>query len=790
MNERALKTLEYDKIIEQLKKYAGSEMGRSLCGKLVPQTDLETIKNMQQETRDALQRIYQKGSLSFNGVPDIRGALKLLEVGSSLLAGELLKLSSVLTATLRVKNYGGKVTEEQPEDTLSERFSMLEPLSALNNEIMRCILSEEEIADDASPGLKSVRRAMKVTADKIRDQLNSIVSSQETKGMLQDSLVTMRNGRYCLPVKQEYKGQFGGLIHDQSSSGSTVFMEPAAVVKLNNELSELMLKEAKEIEKILAELSAQAAVHTEDLKYNIDTLIELDFIFARGSLAKAMKASEPKFNDKGYINIKKGRHPLIDSKVVVPIDIYLGDEFNLLVITGPNTGGKTVTLKTVGLFTLMGQAGLHIPAFDGSELSVFNEVFADIGDEQSIEQSLSTFSSHMTNTVRILAQADEHSLCLFDELGAGTDPTEGAALAMAILSNLHRRGTRTVATTHYSELKIYALSTPGVSNACCEFSVETLRPTYRLLIGIPGKSNAFAISSKLGLSGDIIEEARAYIGSNDQSFEDVISGLEEKRLAMEAEKRQIDEYKAEIETLKKRLAEKYDRLDNAKERILREANEEARDILQKAKDYADETIKKFNKWGMSGNNREMELERSALREQLGEKDKKLAVRKKMNQNPAEDKELKVGDTVMVLSFNLEGKVVTLPNAKGDLTVQMGVMQTQVNKKDIQWVGREKKEEPEKKNTQSGKIKMSKAMTIRTDLNLIGMRVDEALPELDKYLDDAYLSHLSQVTIIHGRGTGALKDAVHAHLKRTKYVKEYRLGAFGEGDQGVTIVTFK
>lgn len=790
MNERALKTLEYDKIIEQLKKYAGSEMGRSLCGKLVPQTDLEIIKTMQQETRDALLRIYQKGSLSFNGVPDIRGALKLLEVGSSLLAGELLKVSSVLTATLRVKNYGGKTSEEQPEDTLSERFSMLEPLSVLNNEIMRCILSEEEIADDASPGLKSVRRAMKITSDKIRDQLNSIVSSQETKGMLQDSLVTMRNGRYCLPVKQEYKGQFNGLIHDQSSKGSTVFMEPAAVVKLNNELTELMLKEAKEIEKILADLSAQAAVHTEDLKYNIDTLIELDFIFARASLAKAMKASEPVFNDRGYINIKKGRHPLIDSRVVVPIDITLGDEFDLLVITGPNTGGKTVTLKTVGLFTLMGQAGLHIPAFDGSELSVFKEVFADIGDEQSIEQSLSTFSSHMTNTVRILEQADEHSLCLFDELGAGTDPTEGAALAMAILSNLHRRGTKTVATTHYSELKIYALSTPGVSNACCEFSVETLRPTYRLLIGIPGKSNAFAISSKLGLSDDIIAEAKEYIGSNDQSFEDVISGLEEKRLAMEAEKRQIEEYKAEIETLKKRLAEKYDRLDSAKERILREANEEARDILQKAKDYADETIKKFNKWGMSGNNREMEAERAALREQLGEKDKKLAVRKKMNQNPAENKELKVGDTVLVLSFNLEGKVLTLPNAKGELTVQMGVMQTQVNQKDIQWIGREKKEEPERKNTQSGKIKMSKAMTIRTDLNLIGKRVDEAMPELDKYLDDAYLSHLSQVTIIHGRGTGALKDAVHAHLKRTKYVKSYRLGAFGEGDQGVTIVEFK
>ena len=789
MNERALKTLEYDKIIEQLKRHAGSEMGKSLCAQLKPQTDINIIQTMQQETKDALQRIYQKGSLSFNGVPDIRGSLKLLEVGSSLLAGELLKISSVLTATLRVKNYGGKISEEQPEDSLSERFLMLEPLSVLNNEIMRCILSEEEIADDASPGLKSVRRSMKITSDKIRDQLNSIVNSQETKGMLQDNLVTMRNGRYCLPVKQEYKGQFNGLIHDQSAKGSTIFMEPAVVVKLNNELSELMLKEAKEIEKILAELSAQAGLHTEELKYNINTLVELDFIFARASLAKAMKASEPVFNNRGYINIKKGRHPLIDAKVVVPIDIYLGDEFTLLVITGPNTGGKTVTLKTVGLFTLMGQAGLHIPAFDGSELSVFEEVFADIGDEQSIEQSLSTFSSHMTNTVKILEQANEHSLCLFDELGAGTDPTEGAALAMAILSNLHRRGTRAVATTHYSELKVYALSTPGVSNACCEFSVETLRPTYRLLIGIPGKSNAFAISSKLGLADEIILEAKEYIGSNDQSFEDVISSLEERRVAIEREKQQIEEYKAEIEKLKKRLTEKYERLDTAKERILREANEEAREILQNAKDYADETIKKFNKWVVSGNNREMEQERTALREKLGEKDKKLAIRKKSNTNNVEVKELAIGDIVKVLSFNLEGKVVSLPNAKGDLTVQMGLMQTQVNKKDIQWLSREKKEE-ETKNTQSGKIKMSKAMTIRTDINLIGMRVDEALPELDKYLDDAYLSHLSQVTVIHGRGTGALKEAVHAHLKKLKYVKSYRLGAFGEGDQGVTIVEFK
>ncbi len=789
MDERACKVLEYDKVIEMLKRYAGSELGRARCADLKPQTDVKEIHRMQEETRDALARIYKKGSLSFYGLPDIRGALKLLEVGSSLLAVELLKISSVLTATQRVKSYGGKISEEQEADSLSERFELLEPLQTLNNEIQRCILSEEEIADDASPGLKSVRRQMKIINDKIRDQLNTIVNSQDSKTMLQDSIITMRNGRYCLPVKQEYKGQFAGLIHDQSSKGSTIFMEPASVVKLNNELSELFLKEAKEIEKILAELSAQAAMHTENLVYNTETLTELDFIFARASLAKAMKASEPLFNDRGYINIKKGRHPLIDSHTVVPIDIFLGDEFTLLVVTGPNTGGKTVTLKTVGLFTLMGQAGLHIPAFDGSELAVFENVFADIGDEQSIEQSLSTFSSHMTNTVRILEQADEHSLVLFDELGAGTDPTEGAALAMAILSYLHAKGTRVVATTHYSELKVYALSTPGVSNASCEFDVETLRPTYRLLIGVPGKSNAFAISKKLGLSEDIIEMARSFIGTNDQSFEDVISGLEERRIVMERQQAAIEENKKEIELLKKRLTEKYDRLDLAKERILREANEQAREVLQQAKDYADETIKKFNKWGSSGNMREMEQERAELRGRLGEREQKLTVRQRA-EGKQSGREFHVGNTVLVLSLNLEGTVISAPNAKGDLTVQIGIMQTQVNQKDVQWISDGKKQEPMAKKTAAGQIKMNKSLSIHPELNLIGMRVDEALPELDKYLDDAYLSHLPQVTIIHGRGTGALKEAVHSHLKRMKYVKQYRLGTFGEGDQGVTIVEFK
>mgnify|MGYP003290528151 CR=1 FL=1 len=791
MNEKALRTLEYDKIIERLKQQAGSETGRQLCAALLPKTDLEEITQMQRETTDALKRVFQKGSLSFNGVPDIRGAIKLLEVGSTLLAGELLKISSVLSATLRVKNYGGKTEEEEEGDSLSERFALLEPLSPLNNEIQRCILSEEEIADDASPALKTIRRQIKQTNDKIKDQLNSIVNSQDNKLMLQDNIITMRNGRYCLPVKQEYKGQFSGMIHDQSAKGSTIFMEPMAVVKLNNELTELGLKEQKEIERILAELSAQAAVHTEDLTYNCKTLTELDFIFARAMLSKQMKGSEPKFNYNGFIKIKKGRHPLIDPHKVVPIDIQLGGEFSLLVITGPNTGGKTVSLKTVGLFTLMGQAGLHIPAFDGSKLSVFREVFADIGDEQSIEQSLSTFSSHMTNTVSILKQADKHSLVLFDELGAGTDPTEGAALAQAILNYLHKKKIRTMATTHYSELKIYALSTPGVSNACCEFDVETLRPTYRLLIGIPGKSNAFAISQKLGLPEYVIDAAKELIGEKDQSFEDVISGLEEKRVNMEREQEEIQKNRAEIEELKKKLAAKNEKLDAAKDKILREANEQAREILQEAKDYADQTIKKFNKWGTQGAGKEMEQERSALRERLNEKDKNLAIKqqKKKQGKALSAEDFKVGDTVHVLSMNLNGTVATLPNAKGELYVQMGAFRSQVSIKDLELVETEAPIENAAR-TQAGKIKMSKSMSISPECNLIGMRVDEALPVLDKYLDDAYLSHLSKVTIIHGRGTGALRDAVHAHLKRTKYVKSYRVGAFGEGDHGVTIVEFK
>lgn len=791
MNEKALKTLEYNKIIDRLCEHAHTLRGKELCAGLLPSSDLELITKLQKQTSDALSRLLRKGSVSFGGIHDIRASLTRLKLGSSLNATELLHISSNLDATLRIKAYGGytgKDGDQQAEDSLTELFAGLEPLSILNNEIKRCIISEEEIADDASPALKSVRRSIRVVNDKLHSELGSILNS--SRNMLQDNIITMRNGRYCLPVKAEYKSQFHGMMHDQSSTGSTLFIEPMAIVKLNNELRELSIKEQEEIEKVLATLSNMAAEHVESLSYDYNTLSELDFIFARATLSRNMKGSEPVFNSKGYLNIKKGRHPLIDAAKVVPIDVMLGKDFTMLIITGPNTGGKTVTLKTVGLLTLMGQAGLHIPAFDGSELAIFEEVYADIGDEQSIEQSLSTFSSHMTNIVKILDKADERSLVLFDELGAGTDPTEGAALAMSILSYLHDRDIRVMATTHYSELKIYALSTKGVTNASCEFNVDTLRPTYRLLIGIPGKSNAFAISSKLGLPDYIIADAKNRIGSMDQSFEDVISTLEANRIKIEQEQKQIAEYKAEIEQLKQRLARKNESLDASRERILNEAKEQATKILNEAKEYADQSIKRYNKWLQEGGSiKEMEEERQQLRERLGGTNTALPKKKaKQPKNLAQS--LKIGDYVHVISLGLKGTVSTLPNAKGDLFVQMGILRSQVNISDIELLDEEVITAPGYNKTQSGKIRMSKSSSIHPDINLIGKTVDEAIPELDKYLDDAYLAHLPQVTVIHGRGTGALKNAIHAHLKKLSYVKSFRVGGFGEGDHGVTIVEFK
>ena len=847
MNQKALKTLEYDKIINQLTEYAASPLGKELCRSLNPSSDLEEIRTWQAQTTDAVTRVRFKGTTSFSGVRDIGDSLKRLEIGSSLGIHELLAISSSLTAAARAKAYGrhepqgdtrtgagGRNTaggnrdsgrdmasarntaarmnganipdSDGPDDdydSLEPLFAGLEPLTPLNNEIKRCILSEDEIADDASPGLSHVRRSMKVAADRIHTQLNSILNSN--RSYLQDAVITMRDGRYCLPVKSEYKNQVSGMVHDQSATGSTLFIEPMAIIRLNNEMRELEIQEQKEIEAVLASLSNQAAPCTEELRMDMELLAQLDFIFAKAGLARHYKCSAPVFNDKGYIHIKDGRHPLLNPQAVVPINVWLGREFDLLIVTGPNTGGKTVSLKTVGLFTLMGQSGLHIPAWEGSELAVFDQVFADIGDEQSIEQSLSTFSAHMTNIVRILNEADSRSLCLFDELGAGTDPTEGAALAIAILSFLHNMKCRTMATTHYSELKVFALSTPGVENACCEFNVETLQPTYRLLIGIPGKSNAFAISQKLGLPGYIIDDAKSHLEAKDESFEDLLTSLESSRLTIEKEQAEINAYKDEIASLKNRLTQKEERLDERKDKILKNATKEAQRILREAKETADQTIKQINKLAASsGVGKELEAERARLRDQLKKTDEKLTVKPKGPSQPISPKKLKIGDGVKVLSMNLKGTVSTLPNARGDLYVQMGILRSLVNIRDLELLNEKDisatlgdgssisygGKAARGKGSGSSQIKMSKSSTVSAEVNLIGMTVDEAVPAMEKYLDDAYLAHLQTVRVVHGRGTGALKNAVHKRLRQLKYVKEFRLGQFGEGDSGVTVVTFK
>ena len=792
MNQKALNALEYPKIIEKLTEKASSGMGKHLCRTLEPSTDLEVIRTMQVQTRDALTRLFQKGGISFGNVKDIRGSLKRLEIGSSLGILEILAVCNLLENTSRVKAYSRRDRADTPEDSLDHMFEGLSPLTPLSTEIRRCILSEDEISDDASPNLRQIRRSMKVTNDRIHSQLSGLVNGG-ARTYLQDAVITMRNGRYCVPVKAEYKGQVPGMIHDQSSTGSTLFIEPMSVVKLNNDMRELELQEQKEIEVILADLSVQIAAEREAISLNLEIMVQLDFIFARAALAMEMNASEPIFNDEGRINLKKARHPLINKKKVVPIDIRLGDTFDLLVITGPNTGGKTVSLKTVGLLTLMGQSGLHIPTLDRSELALFHEVYADIGDEQSIEQSLSTFSSHMTNIVSFLEKADQYSLVLFDELCSGTDPTEGAALAISILSYLHDRGIRTMATTHYSELKVFALSSSGVENASCEFDVETLSPTYRLLIGIPGKSNAFAISSKLGVPASIIEKAREQINEQDESFEDVLTSLEESRITIENERTEIAQYKLEIEDLKKQLESKQEKLDVQKDRIIRQANEEAHKVLQEAKDYADQTMKLFHKFHNDYvDTATVERERQQLRKRLNKTEQKMAqpVTKKKPKKELTAKDVRPGDTVRVLSMNLKGTISTRPDSKGYLFVQMGIIRSKVHISDLELIDEPVITTSSFSRTGAGKIRMSKSASVSTEINLLGKTVDEAVAELDKYLDDAYLAHLKTVRIVHGKGTGALRKGVHNYLKRQKHVESYRLGEFGEGDAGVTIVEFK
>lgn len=789
MNKRSLRILEYNKIIDMLIPYAGSSMGQRLCRRLKPSVEQTEILRLQEETRDALARLYKQGSVSFSGVIDVGMSLKRLEVGATLSPSELLDIARLLDNTLSVRQYGVSEEEGHEPDCLDARFLDLMPLEHISREIRRCILSADEIADDASSELKTLRRSKKQMNDKIHTQLSNIVNAQNNQTLLQDSIITMRNGRYCIPVKQEYRSSFPGMIHDQSSSGSTLFIEPMSVVNLNNELKELENKEQLEIERILASLSEQTGFEREVIASDVKLLTELDFIFARAKFAKSYQGTEPIFNTRRYIHIKQGRHPLLDKNTVVPIDIELGDTYSMLIVTGPNTGGKTVSLKTIGLFTLMGQSGLHIPAFEGSELCVFQDVFADIGDEQSIEQSLSTFSSHMSNIVYIIKHATPDTLVLFDELGGGTDPVEGAALAIAILNHLKKQEIRCMATTHYSELKTFALSTDGIENASCEFDVASLRPTYRLIIGIPGKSNAFAISKKLGLPDYIIEEARSQLDASSLNFEDLISDLEASRKTIEEEEQKIAAYKTEIEALRNQLKEKQESLEQQRTNLLKNAREEAMEILEEAKEIADQSIRKYQKWERNpakANNKDMEAQRSRLRDKMKSLDGAMNKPKKQRRSGQKAEDFKVGDTVYIISMDTTGTVLSLPNAKGELSIQAGILHMTLPITDCEITDTPVVTEPKPPKSHR-RMNLERAATIRPEINVIGLTVDEAISKIDKYMDDALLSNLSQITIIHGKGTGALRKGIHEYLRKQTHVAEFRNGEFGEGDMGVTIV---
>lgn len=804
MNKRSLRLLEYNKILTMLIDFATSPMAKKRCDRLKPQRDIATINALQEETRDALLRLHRQGNVSFTGLTDIGASIKRLEVKGTLTARELLDVAALLSTAQNVRKYGDgsdladTVTARNADgdeqvcryDSLTERFNQLVPLEHISSEIRRCILAEDEIADDASSKLKSIRRNIKLANDRIHQQLSKLLQNEATKDKLQDSLITMRNGRYCVPVKQEYRSQVPGMIHDQSGSGSTLFIEPMAVVNLNNEIKELANEELIEIENILEDLSLRAAEVVEDISYDMSVLTELDFIFARAKFARSYNGSQPTFNTDGIIDIRGGRHPLLEKHSVVPVDIRLGEDYNLLIVTGPNTGGKTVSLKTLGLFTLMGQAGLHIPALEGSRLAVFDDVFADIGDEQSIEQSLSTFSSHMSNVVYIVNHASANTLCLFDELGGGTDPVEGAALAIAILNFLKNMGARCMATTHYSELKTYALSTDGVENASCEFDVASLKPTYKLMIGVPGKSNAFAISSKLGLPDYIITSAREQLDNDAVDMETLIADLEKSKRSIEEDKKAIEEYKAEADALKKRLQEKESELTAKKSEILQKAREEARDIVEEAKEFADQTIRDYNKWRSNPNKadmRTMEEKRGKLRDKIKDYNKAGVSNTPARTSNHKAKDFHIGDAVEVISMNAKGTVTSLPDSKGIVTVQMGILSSKLPISDL-IILQDKGfvTEAERSRTKSRSI-TGKAMTFSPELNVMGKTVDEAIMEIDKYLDDAVLSHINKVTIIHGKGTGALRKGIHQYLKKHPLVKSFRAGEFGEGEYGVTIV---
>lgn len=809
MNKRSLRILEFTKILSMVNEYAASPMAKRRIDRMKPQRDIDVIRKLQEETNDALNRLNRHGNISFSGLRDIGASIKRLEVQGTLTSQELLDIAAVLQVAKAVKQYGdgSDLTEtlasrnQEPvsqttNDSLTERFNMLLPLEHIASEITRCILSENEYADDASSGLKNIRREIRLTNDKLHQQLDKIIKSDANRDQLQDSLITMRNGRYCIPVKQEYRSKFPGMIHDQSSTGSTLFIEPMAVVNLNNQIKELANEELLEIEKILETLSAQAATYVSDIAYDLELLTDLDFIFAKAKFARATNSTRPIFNTDGIIDIRQGRHPLLEKHSVVPVDIRLGEAYNLLIITGPNTGGKTVSLKTLGLFSLMGQAGLHIPAMEESRLAVFDDIFADIGDEQSIEQNLSTFSSHMSNIVYIVQHATPNTLCLFDEPGGGTDPVEGAALAVSILNYLKSMGARCMATTHYSELKTYALSTDGVENASCEFDVATLRPTYRLTIGIPGKSNAFAIASKLGLPEYIITSAKEQIDSDAVDMETLLADLEASRRSMEEDEKAIEAYKQEIESLKESLKKKEENLDTKKAEILKNAREEARDIIEEAKETADQTIRDYNKWRSNPSKadmRTMEEKRSSLRNKIKDYEKAGASETKKQTSNHKASDFHIGDTVQVLSMGTRGTITKLPNNKGIAGVQMGIMSAMLPISDLLIIPESTISVNGEKQKYAGRraggdhTTVNKAKTFSPELNVMGKTVDEACFEIDKYLDDAVLAHISRVTIIHGKGTGALRKGIWQYLKNHPLVQSYRSGEFGEGEYGVTIV---
>lgn len=794
MNKKVYHTLEFDKIVEMLSSCASSDKGREYCSLLSPITDIEKIRKRQKETEDAFSRIIKSGCPSFSGVKSLDNMKARLSAGGTLNESEFLRIGSLLSYADSLIRFDRSTSPDSGRDSLSDYFHSLSPVSDLKAEIEKNIVSEDDIADDSTPLLRDIRRRIGSFSDRIRQEMNHLLTGS-AREYLMDSVVTERDGRYCLPVKSEYKSMVPGIVHDQSASGQTLFIEPMSVVKMNNELHELEAEEAREVERYLAALSEKTLPHLSELETDFKVLSELDFIFAKGELAFKMNAVSPDLNTDGRINLRNARHPLLDPEKVVPINVNLGIDFNQLIITGPNTGGKTVTLKTVGLLTLMSQAGLHIPAGSRSEISVFHNVYADIGDEQSIEQSLSTFSGHMTNIVNILRSVDQSgkdSLVLFDELCAGTDPAEGAALATAILDLLHRESIRVLATTHYSELKVYALSTAGVENASCEFSVETLSPTYRLLIGIPGKSNAFAISKKLGLPDDIIENARQLISSEDQSFEDMISDLESKRVLIERTENELKNEKESIEKLRASIENEQASLDARKASLLEEAHKDAANIIKTAKDEADRTIKEMRK--LRSNNpdlNKMESLRTGLTGKLNEEQSHSSIRipVRHSNNRIKPSDLHIGDRVKVTSMNLTGTVHSLPDKKGEITVSMGIMQTKVNINDIELMPEEdaaKKFRQEKRKSASYSFTGGSAATISPEIKLIGLTVNEAISRLDKYLDEAYVSHLKSVRIVHGKGTGALRKAVHDYLNNSAYVKSYADASYGEGDSGVTV----